>query len=288
MMDPNIIKKVRQLEIKTRHALQNHLVGSYHSLFKGQGINFASVRSYEHGDDSRRIDWNVTARTNSTQVKEFEEERDLTIMLLIDLSASNLFGTCDINKREAAAEIAAACGFSALYNNDRVGLLLFSDHIESYCPPKKGKTHMFRCLRDIFCFTPKNKQTNINLALEKTSKLLHKPSVVFIISDFQDHHYEKSLQFLSKKHTVIPIILEDPSEYTLPKIGLLELKDPETGDHLIINTNKKEMQNKYKSIQATYLSNKHRIFRKTGLRPITINVKESITTPLIRYFKSQK
>ena len=285
MIDPKLLKKVRQLEIKTRRSIQNTLAGSYHSMFKGQGINFSNVRSYTHGDDSRRIDWNVSARTNSVQLKEFEEERDLTVMILIDISASLSFGTKTCNKRDAAAEIAATCGFSALSNNDRVGILLFTDKIEAYIPPKKGKKHMHRCLRDIFNTTAKSNHTNLSFALEKTVKLLSKRSVVFVISDFQDYHYEKPLMMLSKKHHLIPIVVEDPSESKLPKIGLLELEDPETGQRLVLDSSSLDTQEKFNSIQTILKSNQKRVFRKAGVIPIDIHLENPIIDPIIQYFK---
>jgi len=266
MIDPKLLKKVRHLEIKTRHIIQNSLAGSYHSMFKGQGINFANVRTYTHGDDYRRIDWNVSARSTETQVKEFEEERDLT--------------------RDAAAEIAATCGFSALSNNDRVGVMLFSDHIESYIPPKKGKKHMYRCLRDVFSINATQQKTNLSLALEQTTKLLAKRSVVFIISDFQDDHYEKALLMASKRHHIIPIVVEDPSENKLPQIGFLELEDPETGQRLILNSSDPQTQEKFTSIQTIIKSKHQRAFRKAGLHPIHIPLDRPIIDPIITYFKT--
>lgn len=288
MIDPKILKKVRRLEIKTRHIIQNSLAGSYHSRFKGQGINFAGVRSYTHGDDFRRIDWNVSARSNQTQIKEFEEERDLTVMILVDISASQNFGTCEQIKRDAAAEIAAACGFSALSNNDRVGILLFSDQVESYIPPKKGKKQMYRCLRDIFSTTAKHQKTNISLALEKCAKVLHKRSVIFLVSDFQDYHYEKQLLMLSKKHHLIPIVVEDPSENKLPQVGLLELEDPETGKRLVINSSDPATQEKFNSIQTIIKAEHKRAFRKAGLTPIHVNLENPIIDPILHYFNSIK
>ncbi len=286
MIDPKLLKKVRHLEIKTRHIIQNSLAGSYHSMFKGQGINFANVRTYTHGDDYRRIDWNVSARSTETQVKEFEEERDLTVMILVDISASQNFGTQDCIKRDAAAEIAATCGFSALSNNDRVGVMLFSDHIESYIPPKKGKKHMYRCLRDVFSINATQQKTNLSLALEQTTKLLAKRSVVFIISDFQDDHYEKALLMASKRHHIIPIVVEDPSENKLPQIGFLELEDPETGQRLILNSSDPQTQEKFTSIQTIIKSKHQRAFRKAGLHPIHIPLDRPIIDPIITYFKT--
>ncbi len=286
MINSKLITKVKKLELKINHHITSQMVGAYHSKFKGQGLNFSNVRKYQFGDDVRYIDWNVSARSNDIQLKEFEEERDLNVLIMVDISASNYFGTHSQSKREAAAEIAALFGFTALKNNDSVGLALFSTHIEKYYPPKKGKQHILSCLRDIYGFNGAEKHTNIKHTLEQTYSLLKKPSAIIIISDFQDFHYDQALKKLSKRHTVIPVIIEDPREKKLPNLGFIELEDPETGETLVINTNSNDSQEKYKSLIRTLIADRNKRFRQAKLTPICLSIDQDVIQPVLQYLSS--
>ena len=285
-MNSELINKVKKLELKITHQLTSQMVGAYHSKFKGQGLNFSNVRNYQFGDDVRHIDWNVSARTTEIQLKEFEEERDLNVLIMVDISASNYFGTHKQSKREAAAEIAALFGFTALKNNDSVGLALFSTHIEKYYPPKKGKQHVLSCLRDIYGFTGNQKQTNIKHSLEQIYSLLKKPSAIIVISDFQDFHYDQALKKLAKRHTIIPIIIEDPREQKLPKLGFIELEDPETGETLVINTSSTHSQEKYNSLIHTLIADRNKRFRQAKLNPICLSIDQEFIQPVLNYLNA--
>ena len=225
-----LLKKVRKIEIKTK-GLSNHIfAGEYHTTFKGKGMTFSEVREYQLGDDVRSIDWNVTARYNSPFVKVFEEEREMTVMLLIDVSASGNFGTKEQFKRELATEISAILAFSAIKNNDKTGLIMFTDGIEKFVPPKKGSRHVLRCIRELLHCQPMGQGTNIESALNHLNRTVKRRSVTFIISDFLDQEFEKALRIASKQHDIIPIIVNDQREFDLPNVGLINLKDSETGE----------------------------------------------------------
>jgi uncharacterized protein (DUF58 family) len=231
-----LLKKVRKIEIKTRRLSDHVFGGEYHSTFKGRGMTFSEVRQYQFGDDVRAIDWNVTARYNEPFVKVFEEERELTLMLVVDVSGSESFGTKTQFKREILTEIAATLAFSALQNNDKVGLALFSDQIELFIPPKKGRSHILRIIRELLEFEPKSRQTNISTALEFLSGVLKKKAIVFMLSDFMDNGYEKTLRITAKKHDLTGIRVYDPVETKLPKLGIVPMRDAETGAIRWINT----------------------------------------------------
>ena len=282
-----ILKKVRKIEIKTKR-LSNHIFsGEYHSSFKGRGMTFSEVRQYHFGDDVRNIDWNVTARYNEPFVKVFEEERELTMMLMVDISASELFGTNEQLKREVVTEIAATLAFSAIQNNDKVGLLLFTDTIELFIPPKKGKSHVLRIIRELIEFKPTNQKTNITQALQYLSGVMKKKVIVFVLSDFMDANYENALKIIGRKHDVTGIRVFDAKEMEIPKLGMISIVDAETGKVKLINTNSKKIRTNYK---ANYLKNVayyQDSFRKSGSGSISTMVGRDYVKELMGYFKSR-
>jgi uncharacterized protein (DUF58 family) len=282
-----ILKKVRKIEIKTKR-LSNHIFsGEYHSSFKGRGMTFSEVRKYHYGDDVRNIDWNVTARYNEPFVKVFEEERELTMMLMVDISNSEYFGTKKQLKREVITEIAATLAFSAIQNNDKVGLLLFSDDVELFIPPKKGKSHVLRIIRELIEFKPKSIKTNITKALEYLSGILKKKAIVFILSDFIDDKYDNALKIVGKKHDVTGIKVFDRREKEIPKLGVIHIQNTENNKVEIINTNSKKVRNKYK---ASFLKNEDyfvNAFRKSGSGIIKTMVGQDYVKELMGYFKNR-
>jgi uncharacterized protein (DUF58 family) len=280
-----ILKKVRKIEIKTRRLSDHIFSGEYHSSFKGRGMTFSEVRQYQFGDDIRSIDWNVTARYNEPFVKVFEEERELTMMLLVDLSASEFFGTTDQFKRDIITEISATLAFSAIQNNDKVGLMLFSDEIELFIPPKKGKSHVLRIIRELIEFQPKSKKTDMALALRYLSQVMKKKAIVFLLSDFMDAEYDSPLKIASKRHDITGIRIYDKYEVEMPKIGIVPMEDVETGEVILVNTNNKSVRNAYK---ANYLENVdyfENVFSKSGAGTISTRVDESYVKKLLGYFK---
>jgi uncharacterized protein (DUF58 family) len=287
MIPAEVLQKIKKLEIKTRQIVNATFTGEYHSVFKGRGINFAEVREYQDGDEVKLIDWNVTAKMGTPFVKVFEEERELTVILAVDLSASGNFGSGEQSKAEIAAEIAAIFGFSANNNNDKVGLLLFSDEIERFIPPKKGKSHIFRLLREIFYFEPKSKKTSISKALDYLMKTNKKKAIVFFISDFIDNGYEKQMRCVARKHDLVPVIIEDPREIDLPKSGLMLLEDEETGDTMYLNTRSKDVREKFKNIKLARKLSQERFFKSVNITPIRVECGKSYTNELVRYFKNR-
>ena len=288
-MIPNkIIKKVKQIEIKTRGLVNDLFGGEYHSIFKGKGMTFSEVREYQPGDDIRLIDWNVTARATTPFVKNYEEERELTVYLMVDISASGEFGSGYQLKRELGTELAAVLGFSAIKNNDKVGLILFSDEIEKFIPPKKGKSHALRVIRELLYTNPKNNGTSIGESLEYLLKVAKRKSVVFIISDFIDNSFNQSLKVASKKHDLIAIQLYDPVEYKFPNIGLVKVEDPETGEMFWIDTASKEaikeLENEMKVKQSKFSKNA----KKIGFDLISISTDEDFVDPLMAFFKKRE
>jgi len=280
-----ILKKVRKIEIKTRRLSDHIFSGEYHSSFKGRGMTFSEVRQYQFGDDIRSIDWNVTARYNEPFVKVFEEERELTMMLLVDLSASEFFGTTDQFKRDIITEISATLAFSAIQNNDKVGLLLFSDEIELFIPPKKGKSHVLRIIRELIEFQPKSKKTDIAMALRYLSQVMKKKAIVFLLSDFMDDEYDSPLKIASKRHDITGIRIYDKYEVEMPKIGIVPMEDVETGNVILVNTNNRNIRNNYK---ANYLENVdyfETVFSKSGAGTISTRVDEGYVKKLLGYFK---
>ncbi|MDO3693995.1 DUF58 domain-containing protein [Wenyingzhuangia sp. chi5] len=282
-----ILKKVRKIEIKTRRLSDHIFSGEYHSSFKGRGMTFSEVKQYQFGDDIRSIDWNVTARYNEPYVKVFEEERELTMMLMVDISGSGNFGTKEQFKRETLTEIAATMAFSAIQNNDKVGLLLFSDEVELYIPPKKGKSHVLRIIREMIEFEPKSQKTNINTALKYMSNVLKKKAIVFILSDFMDDGYEQTLKIVANKHDVTGIRIYDQFDEALPKIGLVPMVDAESGQTTLVNTSSKRVRNQYQQQFLHWKHNFENAFKKSGAGVLSSRVEENYVKKLLTYFKQR-
>jgi len=283
-----LLKKVRKIEIKTRR-LSNHIFsGEYHTSFKGKGMTFSEVRQYQYGDDIRDIDWNVTARYNEAHVKVFEEERELTMMLLVDISGSESFGTKNQLKNEIITEISATMAFSATQNNDKIGLILFTDEIELYIPPKKGKSHVLRIIRELIEFEPKSTKTNISNALKFLSSIQKKKAIVFVISDFiTEDDYEKTLRIAGKKHDVTGIRVYDNREEKIINIGLVPMQDAETNEVMWANTSSKQIRLEYEKEYQRKVANFASIFSKCGSGVVNTRVDENYVKKLLGYFKSR-
>jgi uncharacterized protein (DUF58 family) len=287
MNTSDILKKVRKIEIKTRRLSDHIFSGEYHSHFKGRGMTFSEVRQYQYGDDIRSIDWNVTARYNEPYVKIFEEERELTMLLMVDISGSEFFGTQNQFKKDTLTEVAATLAFSAIQNNDKVGLILFTDEIELYIPPKKGRSHVLRIIRELIEFHPKSKQTNIEQALQFLSGVIKKKAIVFMLSDFVDDKYDKALKIVGKKHDLTGIRVYDQREESIPNLGMIPVLDGETGKISWVNTASKKVRNNYKKFylkNADYYKNS---FTKSGAGVINIRTNHDYVKQLLGYFKSK-
>jgi uncharacterized protein (DUF58 family) len=282
-----ILKKVRKIEIKTRKLSDHIFSGEYHTSFKGRGMTFSEVRQYQYGDDVRAIDWNVTARYNEPFVKVFEEERELTMMLMVDISGSESFGTKNQLKRDMVTEIAATLAFSATQNNDKIGLLLFSDQIELFIPPKKGKSHVLRIIRELIEFESKSKKTDLSQALKYLSSVLKKKAIVFLISDFMVKDYEHTLKIASKRHDVTGIRVFDQREESIPNIGVVNMLDAETGETLLVDTTSKKVRIDYEKYYRENVNYFKDIFSKCGAGTISSRVDESYVTKLLGYFKAR-
>jgi uncharacterized protein (DUF58 family) len=282
-----LLKKVRKIEIKTRRLSDHVFGGEYHSTFKGRGMTFSEVRQYQFGDDVRSIDWNVTARYNEPFVKVFEEERELTLMLVVDVSGSEAFGTQIQFKRDLITEIAATLAFSALQNNDKVGLILFSDQVELFIPPKKGRSHILRIIRELLEFEPESKKTSISTSLEFLSGVLKKKAIVFVLSDFMDKNYEKTLRISAKKHDLTGIRVFDPVETKLPNLGIVPLRDAETGMVRWISTFSKKVRLNYEKKYREQVVAFEELFSKNGAGHISCSVEESYVKKLLGYFKAR-
>jgi uncharacterized protein (DUF58 family) len=285
METKEILKKVRKIEIKTKRLSNDIFGGEYHSSFKGRGMTFSEVRQYQFGDDVRAIDWNVTARYNDPYVKVFEEERELTMLLMADVSGSELFGTSTQFKKETVTEIAATLAFSATQNNDKVGLILFSDEVELFIPPKKGKSHVLRIIRELIEFKPKGKKTNVGKALKFLSSVIKKRAIVFMLSDFMDDDYETTLKITGKKHDLTGIRVYDKHDEEIPNLGMVPMLDAETGDIQLINTAAKSVRNRYKTNATQTTKYFMDMFKKSGAGTINIRVDESYVKKLLGYFK---
>lgn len=287
METKDILKKVRKIEIKTRRLSDHIFSGEYHTSFKGRGMTFSEVRQYQFGDDVRAIDWNVTARYNEPYIKVFEEERELTMMLMVDVSGSESFGTQNEFKKDIVTEIAATMAFSATQNNDKIGLILFSDQVELYIPPKKGKSHVLRIIRELIEFKPKSQKTDIAQALKFLSGVQKKKAIVFLISDFMSSGYEHTLKIAAKRHDVTGIRVFDPREEQLPNLGLVNMADAETGETILVNTGSKKVRLEYeKHYQETVRYFKD-IFSRCGAGTVSTRVDESYVTKLLGYFKAR-
>ena len=282
-----LLKKVRKIEIKTK-GLSNHIfAGEYHTAFKGKGMAFSEVREYQPGDDIRSIDWNVTARYNSPFVKVFEEEREMTVMLLIDVSASGNFGTQEQFKRELATELAAILAFSAIKNNDKVGVIFFTDKIEQFIPPKKGKSHILRIIREVLAFEPTGKGTDIAGALEYFSAVIKKRSICFILSDFMSKEFERPLKIASKKHDLVALRIYDTREETLPNIGLVPMQDSETEKIQFVDTSSKKVRDNFAKNRALKTEKLRKLLPSSGVDLIDIITGKDYVKPLINFFKTR-
>jgi uncharacterized protein (DUF58 family) len=288
METSELLKKVRKIEIKSRGLSNQIFSGEYHSAFKGRGMAFSEVREYTPGDDVRTIDWNVTARFNSPFVKVFEEDRELSVVLLVDISASGAFGTSNQFKQDVITEICAVIAFSASQNNDKIGIIFFTDKIEKFIPPKKGKTHILRIIRELIEFKPENKKTNIELALKYLTNVIKKKSIVFLISDFlSNHDYKDAIKIANKKHDLVALRIIDKTEMDIPQVGLMKLKDNESGNILWIDTNDKLLRKQFATNKINFESNLKEIFNRAGIDSANINTHESYIKPLMNLFKKR-
>ncbi|AXB55675.1 DUF58 domain-containing protein [Flavobacterium fluviale] len=282
-----LLKKVRKIEIKTKR-LSNHIFsGEYHSSFKGRGMTFSEVRQYQYGDDIRNIDWNVTARYNEAHVKVFEEERELTMVLMVDISGSESFGSKNQFKKDIVTEIAATMAFSATQNNDKIGLILFSDTVELYIPPKKGRSHVLRIIRELIEFEPKSNKTDIAQALKFLSGTQKKKAIIFMISDFMSDSYEHTLKIASKKHDITGVRVYDIREERIPNLGMVPMLDAETGKIQLVDTSSKAVRLNYEKHYQEKLNYFKDTFRKSGAGIVNTRVDENYVTKLLGYFKSR-
>ncbi|MCC6372581.1 MAG: DUF58 domain-containing protein [Bacteroidia bacterium] len=288
METSELLKKVRKIEIKTRGLSSQIFSGEYHSAFKGRGMAFSEVREYTPGDDVRTIDWNVTARFNTPFVKVFEEERELSVVLLVDVSASGAFGTSKQLKQELITELCAVVAFSAAQNNDKIGVIFFSDKIEKFIPPKKGKSHVLRIIRELIEFKPESKKTNLELALKYLTNVIKKKSIVFLVSDFlAETNYKDALKIANKKHDLVALRIVDKTETELPKIGLIKLKDNESGKLMWVDTDNAQFRKQYALNQVKFENEIKDIFNRSGIDATKIYTHESYIKPLMNLFKNR-
>jgi uncharacterized protein (DUF58 family) len=280
-----LLKKVRTIEIKTRGLSRQIFAGEYHSAFKGRGVTFSEVREYQYGDDTRNIDWNVTARFNNPYIKIFEEERELTVMLLIDVSGSRNFGSVAALKKNIITEIAAVLSFSAIFNNDKIGVLFFSDHVEKYIPPKKGRKHILHIIRELIEFKPGSPLTDLNEPLKYLTNIIKKRCTAFIISDYICPEFDQSLRIAARKHDVVALKIYDPREMELPAIGLAKFRDPETGKTQWVDTDLRKVRSGYKERWEQRENDLTQRFSKYGVDFSRISTTEDYVKPLIKLFK---
>ncbi len=283
-----LLKKVRYIEIKADHLVENIVSGQYASVFKGSGIEFEEVRQYEPGDDVRAIDWNVSARTGRPYIKKFVEERELTVMLLVDASFSSRFGTVGQTKAQIIAELVAVIALSAIKNNDKVGLILFTDKVETFLPPKRGRRHVLRVIRDVLHQETKGRKTDISHALEYLDRVMTRRTVTFLISDFFAPDFSKALKLAARKHDIIPILLEDPWDIEIPQIGLVQLEDLENGEQMLIDTSDRRVREELRKLYEKDTRKRTETFQSAGLDWIEIRTDESYILPLKRFFYKRK
>lgn len=288
MIPSELAKKIRYIQIYTSKAVNDSLAGEYESLFKGRGMEFQEVREYQIGDDIRTIDWNVTARTGDPYVKIFKEERELTVMFLVDLSASGAFGSTRQIKNEVAAEICALLAFSAIKNNDKVGLIVFTDQVEMFVPPEKGTTHVLRLIRELLNFKPEKGKTDLVAGMDYLGRVLHKKSVVFLVSDFQSQGFEKQLRILGKRHDLIAVSITDPREVSMPNVGLIQLEDGETGEMVIIDTGSTSFRDRYEQLGGSRLHELKKLFRSMDIDHIDIRTGEDYVLDLVKFFRNRE
>ncbi len=280
-----LLKKVRKIEIKTRRLSDHIFGGEYHSTFKGRGMTFSEVRQYQFGDDVRSIDWNVTARYNEPYIKVFEEERELTMMLVADVSGSEFFGTDKQFKNEIVTEVAATLAFSAMQNNDKIGLILFTDEIELFIPPKKGKSHVLRIIRELLEFKPNSKKTDLAQAIKFLSSVMKKKAITFILSDFITEDYDQTLKIAANKHDITGIRIYDQREESIPSLGMVQIEDEETGELRLINTSSKKIRRNYEAYYKERVDYYEETFKRSGSGVINVRTDESYVKKLLGYFK---
>ncbi len=287
MLSEEVLKKIKKIEITAKKIIDDSVTGNYRSHFKGQGVQFSEHRVYMPGDDVRHIDWKVSARTRDPLVKKFEEERELTVLILVDLSGSGVFGSQEKLKNEVAAEVAGTLAYAATHTGDKVGALLFSDIVELTIPPKKGKHHVLRMIKDVMSFSPENKGTSLKIALDSANRVMKHAGVVFIISDFLDEDYEISLKRLARKHDVVAICLEDQRESSIPQSGLICLEDPETGEEAIVDTRSSAFQRWFQENRSFEKQKREDLFKRCQIDSLVIQTHDSSIDLLIKYFKSR-
>jgi len=282
-----LLKRVRKIEIKTRGLSRHIFAGEYHSAFKGRGMAFSEVREYHYGDDFRSVDWNVTARFNHPYIKIFEEERELTVMLLLDVSGSGDFGTLTRLKSSVITEIAALLSFSAIQNNDKVGVILFSDRIERFIPPKKGRQHILKIIRELIDFKPESRQTNLTIPLRYLVNAIRKKSIAFVVSDFLSDNFEEALKIAAKKHDMVCLRIYDPREGEMPDVGLLKVRDAETGEHLWVDTGSVSMRNTFRESYRKKQEDLDDMMTRAGVDRVSLAAHEDYVKPLMRLFKKR-
>ncbi|MAT39457.1 MAG: DUF58 domain-containing protein [Ectothiorhodospiraceae bacterium] len=283
-----IIKNVRHIEIRTRGLVNQLFSGEYHSVFKGRGMHFSEVREYQYGDDVRAIDWNVSARFNKPFIKIFEEERELTLMFLVDFSGSQSYGSQEKFKHEVASELCAVLAFSALKNNDKVGMIMFTDRIEKFIPPKKGRSHTLRILREFLAFEPEGSGTDIKAALEYLNGVLKKRAIVFLVSDFMDEGYEMPMKIAARRHDLIAVQLYDERERELPNVGLVKFTDAETGEDIWVDTSIKAVREQYRSDWEESRRKRERMFLTSNVDAMAVDVQGGYVQPLIEFFRARE
>jgi uncharacterized protein (DUF58 family) len=288
MIPKELLKKIRRIEIRTSRIVNAAIAGQYHSTFKGRGMEFEDVRNYEIGDDVRAIDWNVSARYGQPFVKVFREERELTVMLLVDLSRSHQFGTFHQLKKELVAEVCATLAFSAIRNNDKIGMIAFTGAIETYLPPRKGTRHVLRLIRDLLYFQPRGRGTDLAAALEHLNRVTGRRCVAFLVSDFQAGGYERAMQVAARRHDLIPVTVTDPREVALPDVGLIELADAETGKAVLVDTSDSRLRKRYAAHAATTAEGRARVFKQCKVDSIDVTTGEPFIEPMNRFFKARK
>lgn len=288
MISPALMAQVRRIEIVTGRLVSENFAGEYQSVFKGRGMEFAEVREYVPGDDVRSIDWNVTARTGNLFVRQYTEERELTVVIACDLSGSQFFGSGKRLKNEVAAELAAVLAFSAMQNNDKVGLFLFTESIEQHIPPKKGRQHILHVIRDLLAFAPVKTGTRIGASLDEIISVIKRRSILFLISDFRDEAFEPALKRASIKHDVVPVLLHDPREGHLPEVGAyLDLEDPETGERVLLDARRREPLAKIQRVEEKRRRGLEQMFGRLGLDSIVVGTEDSTVDPLVRFFRAR-
>ena len=287
-ISPDILKQVKRVELKTRGLVDALFSGEYRSVFKGQGMEFSEVREYISGDEVRTIDWNVTARMNRPFVKRYIEERELTVVLALDISGSESFGTVSRFKSDMMTEFAAVIAMAAVRNNDRVGLIFFTDRVEHVVPPRKGKRHVLRIVRDLLAFEPKGTHTDLKPALEYMQRTLRQHTVVFLVSDFQADGYEHALKVLGRKHDIVAVTLNDPAEQSLPSVGLARMRDPESGEFLEVDTSDRRVRAAYAEHIGAEIAARRRVLRRSGVDEIELTTDGSVIEPLLKFFRARE